>query len=64
MYIDLANSYIEFTVKVVKRDKTDLPAAAGDVSVWCGDSFLHSYFARGTFQHSNHDEEYVPDYAW
>ena len=34
VYIDLANRYIEFTVKVVKQDKTDLPANAGNVNVW------------------------------
>ena len=41
VYVDLANSYIEFTVKVVKQDKTDLPANAGDVNVLCGDNFFH-----------------------
>ena len=64
VYVDLANSYIEFTVKVVKQDKTDLPANAGDVNVWCGDNFLHSLFSRGTFRLNNRDTEYVPDYAW
>ena len=49
VYVDLANSYIEFTVEVVKQNKTDLLAAAGDVNVWCGVNFLHSPFSRGTF---------------
>ena len=49
VYIDLANSYIEFTVKAVKQDRADLPADASDVSVWCWDNFLRSLFARSTF---------------
>ena len=33
VYIDFANSYIEFTVKVAKQYEADLPADAADV---CG----------------------------
>ena len=64
MYIDLANSYIEFAVKVVKQDKTDLSADVGDVCVWCEVNFLYSLFAQGTFQLNNRDADYVHDYAW
>ena len=64
MYIHLENSYIEFTVKVVKQNKTDLPTAAGDVNIWHKDNFLNSLFARGTFCLNNRYTEYVPDYAW
>ena len=44
VYIDFANSYITFTVKVVKQDKSELPAAAADVNVWWSDNFFHSLF--------------------
>ena len=53
MYIDLVNSYSEFTVKVVEQDKSDLPADTADVNVWCGDNFLHSLFSQGTFRLNN-----------
>ena len=48
-YIDLASSSIKFTYKVVKQDKTDLPAAAGDVNVWCRDNFIRSLFTQEPF---------------
>ena len=53
VYIDLVNSYSEFTVKVVEQDKSDLPADTADVNVWCGDNFLHSLFSQGTFRLNN-----------
>ena len=63
VYIVFVNSYIEFTVKVVKQDKADLPAYA---NMWCGDNFSHSLFSRGAFRLNNRDTEYIglPDYAW
>ena len=40
VYVDSANSYIAFSVKVVKQDKSNLPAATDDVKV-CFTHFLH-----------------------
>ena len=44
VYIDIAENYIEFMVKVVKQDKTGLPVDVNDVCLWCGNNFCHSLF--------------------
>ena len=46
VYVDLATSYIEFTVKIFKQDKTALQAA--DDNMLCSTNFPHSLFLQGT----------------
>ena len=53
-YTDLANSFLELEVKVVKLDGTDLPGV-DNVAVWVGDNFAHSLFEKVT----ESDVEYV-----
>ena len=48
VYTDLENSYLELDVRVVKKDGTNLPANAGDVKVYPGDSLAHSLFNKVT----------------
>ena len=61
MYTDLANSFLELEVKVVKLDGTDLPGA-NDVAVWVGDNFAHSLFEKVTLRIGESDVEYVDKY--
>ena len=61
VYTDLANSFLELEVKVVKLDGTDLPGV-DNVEVWVGDNFAHSLFEKVTLRIGESDVEYVDKY--
>ena len=61
-YLDLASTYLEMTVQVVKTDGSDLDAG-GDCKVWPGDNFAHSLFDKCTVRLGKTDVEYTSNYG-